>query len=280
MNKEKLLGSLASVGIVAAIIVAVVVLFSGWSTINEGHRGVYVCWGERVNEQPVQPGFHWKTPAVCGYTELNVRVQDGKMQEAVKTSSGLDAKMTATLRYRLNEEKVNWIYDNLGGRKAIAEKVKNSFQGAMKEAADQFSDEQLYTTESKAYENEVEKIVKGQLEPLGFTVDDVILNNVNFNKELEREITKKRTMEQKKQRKEKQVEVARAEAKRKKAEARGIRDAENIIAEANFSDRYLQYLTIQMLKETENQVIYLPMNSGNLQLMKDIDKNKLEQMKN
>jgi regulator of protease activity HflC (stomatin/prohibitin superfamily) len=271
MNKEKLLGGLTSIGVVVAIIVAVTTLFGGWSTINEGHRGVYVCWGERINKEPVQPGFHWKTPAVCGYTELNVRIQDGKISGAsVKTSEGLNVKMDAVLRYRLDPTKVNKVYDHIGGRKAIAEKIKNSFQAALKRVADQYSDEELYKTKAAQYAQEVKtRLAKNTLGPLGFDVSHVLLANVNLPKSVEKAIARKTEMKHKKQEKQRAIKVERAEKKRKIVEAEGIAESNQIIGRS-LSEEYLKWYWIQEgLKKGD--AMYVPIGNDGLPIYKDVD---------
>lgn len=103
--------------------------------------------------------------------------------------------------------------------------------------------------------------MKTTLEPRGFFIEEALLRNVKLPNKLTASIEEKLTADQEAQRMEFVLLKEQQEAERKRIEAAGQRDSQKIINES-LTDRYLEYLYINSLKDRQG-TIYVPINPQN-----------------
>jgi regulator of protease activity HflC (stomatin/prohibitin superfamily) len=266
--------SLSTVMITLFLFVFVIpTLYMSYYTVNQGHRGIHICWGARVNQTPVEPGLHLKKPW-CGHTELSIRVQDMRLNnQSVKTKSGLNVQTDAYLRYRLKRRKTNWVYDNIGGNRAIGSKVQNTFQATLKEVASKYNDQEMKTKITE-YSDDVTTQVRKALKKFGFSVDHVKINNVNFPKSVEQAIARKEEMEHEQELQERKIEVQEKKKQQRIVEAEGIARSMEIIQQRLAGQKGQRYLQHEFINKglQKGDPIYVPMSNDGMSLYKDIDK--------
>lgn len=254
-------------------LVGLVVLFTPFSfhQVPEGNRGVETYFGERINEEPLEPGLHFAWALLQDVKTFSVRVTEQNLNTlSVKTNEGLNVEMDTAIRYRLTKSKVNEVFDNIGTWKKVKGMVRNSFRTELKNVADHYDDEDLYKDKRTKYAEEVEGEVTEDLSKYGITVDRVMISNVNLPSSVETRIQEKISAAHKIEEKQRMVKVENKEAERKRVEAEGIRDAQKIINET-LTDNYLQYYWIKEgLKKGD--AMYVPIGNGGIPIMKDVDK--------
>ena len=98
--------------------------------------------------------------------------------------------------------------------------------------------------------------LKADIEPRGIEIETVLLRNVKLPALLTTAIEEKLTAEQEAEKYNFVLQREEKEAERKRIEAKGQRDAQQIINQS-LTNQYLQYLYIRELKDREG-TIYVP----------------------
>lgn len=279
-------GLIASGAVLAILLVLAFLILTlplGLTFIDEGTVGVKTTFGEVTGEQ-LEPGLHYRLPIVQQIHVMETRTQtvttsdvaeeevgDGMM--SVKSSDGLNIGMDVSVRYRLPDSNATRIYGTLGSQDQFYDRlVEPTIQQSIRDAASRYRAEQVYSETRGDFQDDVSAEMAEQgFNEHGLVVEQVQLRDVQLPDSVEEAIEEQESTERQIQVRQNQIEVEEAEAERKRVEAEGVRDAENIIAEADFDDRYLQYLWITEGLE-KGDVIYMPFSEEKgLDMFKDID---------
>jgi len=110
--------------------------------------------------------------------------------------------------------------------------------------------------------------LKEKIEPRGVIIEDVLLRHVELPAKLAESIEFKLQAEQESERYEFVLEKETKEAERKRVEAAGQRDAQQIIAQG-LTTNYLNYLYIKELKDREG-TIYVPVGNNGIPMFRGI----------
>jgi len=283
MNTElKLYGVLgAAVFIVAMLMMSVV-------TIDQGDRAVVTTFGEVSGE--MEPGLNFRAPIVQGVHTYTVREQlasygyEGSnnneltfKQIDAKTAGGPDMSTDIGVRFRLDAENVTDVYTELGSEQQYYKKlVENEFDSVIRNAASGYTVDELHSQEGReSFQDDVYERLNRKLENYGFTATEISLKNINFADSIEEAINAAEAKQYEIKEQRRAVEVEEARADKRRAEAEGLRDSEQIATEAFESESaYLQYLFITeaLANEKATNPIYVPTSrSGGLEMFKDID---------
>ncbi len=121
-------------------------------------------------------------------------------------------------------------------------------------------------------EDDLLKIVQSMVADRGFVIEAVRLRDVALPSVLSNRITDKLAAEQEAQAMTYVLQKAEQEARRKKVEAQGIADAQQIIKK-DLDPHYLSYLWIEALKESakhNNATIYIPTGVDGMPMFKAV----------
>jgi len=259
------------VGYGMLLILLLPVISSGWVVIDAGETGVQSFFG-KVRDSEFSSGFHLKNPLVK-ITKMNVRTQEYTMSIAYEegdktgddsisalTSEGLSVDLDITVLYRLSEEKASDVYREVG---IIYEEViiRPQIRSIIREVIAEYSAKDIYSEKRQEASLEILSRLKTSVEPRGIEVEDVLLRNVQLPENLSKSIQEKLQSEQEAQRYDFVLQREEKEAERKRVEAAGQRDAQQIINQS-LTQNYLNYLYINSLKDREGTV-YVPVNPNN-----------------
>ncbi len=254
------------------VLLVVVILFSITLTIvPAGHVGVMDFFG-RAFDRELQPGLQFKIP-FARVVSMNTQTNDYTMtsrtgEGQVKnddsinalTKEGLTVNLDITALYHITNTSASEIYKTIGKEyesKILRPTIRSSIRGVVA----QFDANELYSEKREEAGQKILENIKAQLNPRGFAVEDVLIRNVVLPQKLADAIEEKLRAEQEAQRFDFILAKEEKEAERKRIEAKGQRDAQKIINES-LTERYLQYLYIQGLKERAG-TIYVPVNPEN-----------------
>lgn len=245
-------------GIIAIVIIAVIVLLiyavASIVIIQPGEVAVVKTFGT-VNGV-YGPGFHMKAPW-SGYAVYSTKVQivDAKdIQALTGKGEGQIVGIHATFYYKINENNVVKLYTEMLDYNGY---VDSQVRAAIYEVVGQYSAEDLYTNRD-AVAGPAKQRLNEKMNAYGIDVTDVSIRGVDLPEQLQKSIVEKQSMQQNIQKKQYEVQVADMEADRKRAEARGIADANEIIA-GSLSSQYLNWYWIENLAGKDN-TIYVPMS--------------------
>ena len=208
------------------------------------HVGVLVVFGE-VQDTILQEGVHLANPLAINHV-MSVRTMELTEKASVPSKEGLIVTLDTTLLLRLDATKANDVYKSIGpGYVNVV--VEPNLRSAIRSVTSSYSATALYTGERQVVAQKITEELRAKLEPLGITVEDILLRDVKLPPTVTQAIEAKQKAEQDALRMEFVLQKEEQEANRKRIEARGIRDFNQLVAQGLSR----QYLTWKGIEATE-----------------------------
>ena len=240
----------------AVIILPLLFLWSSLTyTISSGHAGlIFHTFGNGVDADatPVESGFHIKAPWDKVY-EYEIRQQELFENLEVLSSNLLKIKMDMTVFYQPTYDKLGYLEIERGSRYE-AKVIQPAMRSVAREVIAQYLPEEFNTTKREEIQLEIETRLEEKLANNYIQLNDVLIRNIELPLTLEQAIERKLQQEQESLEYEFRIEKASKEAQRKRIEAEGIRDFQNIVSQS-ISDELLQWKGIEattILAESNN----------------------------
>ena len=256
MSTKEELKRIKLIVVSALIILPVIILWSSLTyTIDSGHGGlVFHTFGNGVNpETPaVSSGFHIKAPWDKIY-EYEIRQQELFENLEVLSSNLLKIKLDMTVFYQPTYDKLGYLETERGSRYE-SKVIQPAMRAVAREVIAQYLPEEFNTTKREEIQLEIENRLEEKLSNNYIQLNDVLIRNIELPLTLQQAIERKLQQEQESLEYEFRIEKASKEAERKKIEAEGIRDFQNIVTQS-ITDKLLQWKGIEattILAESNN----------------------------
>jgi regulator of protease activity HflC (stomatin/prohibitin superfamily) len=272
-DHKNILGIIGIAGIFIFILAGV----AGLRVVPEGNTGVEIEQGKAVGE--LEPGWHWVLPVYQDVKTLSFRTEtytmsssqssttienDARSEDAlsVKTREGLNSQMDVSIRYRMERDKAQEVYTQLGMTEAIVRKlIRPTAREEIRTAASRFSINEIYSENRSDFRAAVEDDIRNDFEEYGFIVQKVQIRNIRLPERVENAIEAKESVEQEIEKKQKEVEREKLEKERKIVEAEG--DAEqNEILDRSLTKKVLVNRYINALESGDVRVAYIPIGES------------------
>ncbi len=279
LNVTRMKTSLSGkVGWFIVIVCIVIVLFNAIVIIPAGHTGVVDFFGT-VRDREINSGIHLINP-FARVIPMSVRTDEYTMSiahgegrrkgaDAIRalTAEGLAVDLDITVFYHLTEDKAADVYRNLGLN--YAEKIiRPEIRSAIRAVIAHYDAKAVYSDKREEIAQAIADRLRATIMPRGIAVEQVLLRNVTLPTNLANSIQQKLQAEQESQRYDFLLEKEKKEAARKRIEAEGQRDAQQIINQS-LTPAYLQYLYIKELKDRKG-TIYVPTGANGIPLYRGI----------
>ena len=230
--------------VVLGIMVLVIGLWSSIKFVPAGHVGVLVVFG-KVQSATLTEGIHLDNPLAINHA-MSVRTVELTEKASVPSKEGLLVTLDTTLLLRLNAAKANEVYQSIGPR-YVNIVVEPNLRSAIRSVTSSYSANALYTGERQVVAQKIMEELRAKLDPLGITVEDILLRDVKLPPTVTAAIEAKQKAEQDALRMQFVLQKEEQEAARKRIEARGIRDFNKLVAQGLSR----QYLTWKGIEATE-----------------------------
>ena len=226
------------IGIAALVIIAVVIVFSSYTIVGPGHRGVVIMLG-RVEDTTLTEGFHLILPPVARQV-VQIDVRTKKLEETVEAASSDMQLMqvTGVLNYHLDPPQVSKLYKEVGPTYESVIIVP-AVQEAIKSATSQLRVEQILA-ERPTIRDTIQEDLTQRLTRYYITVDQFSLANVGFSDEYDKAIERKQVAEQAALQKQYELQAAEKEVEITLARAEGEKQAAIIAAEGRAEARRIE----------------------------------------
>lgn len=216
------------------LLVALIVTPLFLEKISAGHVGVVYKPGSGVQERTLEDKWHLVSP-FDKITEYPIRLQtvDAKNM-TLATADGKNVELDFSYSYAVSAEKVVPIFNKFGPVKVEdIEKtyLKKRLFDAARNVISQYTVLELYGEKSGEAQASIKKVYTENVAKIGFIVDEVTLGAPKPDANTQAAIDARVNAAQELDRKKTELEIAKAEAERKRAEAQGIADSELIKAE-------------------------------------------------
>ena len=242
-NKQEV--TFSSIGIVVASVVAV---SQFWTVIPAGHVGVVDFFGV-VSDNTLYPGVNLVNP-IANIIKFDARTQELKEEMTVPSKEGLTVQLEISILFSLSFENANKIYKTVG--EDYVEKILiPQFRSVVRGVTARYEARSLYTADREKLAKEIEEELASLVGPRGITLEAAPMRQIKLPAGLTASIEEKLKSEQESQRMTFILERERQEAERKRIEAQGIADFQNIVAKG-ISDQLLKWKGIEATEKLAN----------------------------
>lgn len=245
-------GSMKPVVITTAAGLAVGLVISMIRVVPAGHVGIVDFFG-RVSPRPLNAGINLINP-LAKVVILSIRTQEIKEVMEVPSKEGLSIKLDASILYKLDPQAAVEVYKTVGPyyQEVV---IIPQYRAAVRGVTVSFEAKALYTSARETLALDIDKSLKELVADRGVVIERVLLRAITLPTTVSGAIEQKLKAEQDAERMKFVLQREKQEAERKRVEAEGIRDAQEIINKS-LSAQYLQYLWINTLNQNPN-VIYV-----------------------
>jgi len=251
---------LLGLGIVALVLV---ILFStAVARVESGNVGVLTLFG-RVTGEVLPEGIHLVSPFKTN-NEMSIRTQEIKESASVPSSEGLVMNLDTSLIFHVDPAKASDVYQKIGPNyQAVL--IEPNLRAAIREATASHSANALYTGEREMVAKQIFDQLAGLLGQRGFIVESILLRDIQLPATLKSSIESKQQAEQEALAMSFRLQKETQEAQRKRIEAQGIRDFQQIVAQG-ISPQLLEWKGIEAtenLAKSPNSKVVVIGNSKN-----------------
>jgi len=229
------------------LVLAVVglIAFNSISCVTTGHVGVVTVFG-RVTGRTMGEGIHVVNP-MARVHELNIKTQELKERTSVPSKEGLIMGVEASVLYHLQPDRAGDVFQKIGSGYADVLLVPN-FRSAIRGVTAANLASTLYSDARESIARQILSDLQAQVQPRGIVIENVLLRDLQLPDTLKQAIEAKQQAQQEAQRMEFVLQRERQEAERKRVEAQGIKDFQNVVSEG-ISDKLLEWKGIEATVE-------------------------------
>lgn len=258
-------GKLIGMGIVGLILL--ILLLNSIIKVPTGAVSVLTLFG-RVTGEVLPEGIHMINPLKAS-NELSIRTQEVKESASVPSSEGLVMNLDTSLIFHLNPEKAADLYQKVGPNYATV-LIEPNLRAAIRESTASHSANALYTGEREMVAKQIFDSLTTHLGQRGIFVENVLLRDIQLPLTLKASIEAKQQAEQEALAMNFRLQKETQEAQRKRIEAAGIRDFQQIVAQG-ISPALLEWKGIEatenLAKSGNAKVVVIGNNKNGLPLI-------------
>ncbi len=232
-----------AVAAVAALLLALVGASAAVVQVPAGHVGVAQLFG-RVYDRALQPGLHIINP-LARVTKMDVRTKEVKEVALVPSKEGLSVGTDISILFRL-EDAVS-IYKTVGVN-YIGTVVEPQARSIVRGVTAGYEARALYNVDRAVIEQEIARHLEPVLASRGIRLEAVLLRDVRLPDQVRQAIEAKAAAEQEAERMRFVLLKERQEAERKKIEAQGIAEFQQVVTKG-IDQRLLQWRAIEAVQE-------------------------------
>lgn len=246
-----------SLGLGLAVVIVLLLLWASIAYVPAGHVGVLTLFG-RVTGDVLPEGTHVVNPFKANNT-MSVRTQEIKETASVPSNEGLIITLDTSLLFRLNPAQASEVYRSLGPRYGELV-VEPNLRSAIREATASHSANALYSSERERVAQQITEQLGRELNKRGVIVENILLRDIQLPAALKTSIETKQQAEQESLAMSFRLQKEKQEAERKRIEAAGIRDFQQIVAQG-ISPQLLEWKGIEatetLAKSSNSKIVVI-----------------------
>lgn len=239
-------------------VILLVLLGSTFVTIESGEAGVLYrkFSGGTVTDQHFEEGFHTLAPWNTMYIyDMKARQSDETME--VLSRNGLSIRVDVSARFMPDKNNLGRLHKEIG-REYAERIVIPEIRSSTRKVIGKYDPEELYSTKREAIQNEIFEETKINVSKKHIILDAVLIRSVELPATIKTAIENKLKQEQESKEYEFRLEKEKKEAERKRIEAQGIKDFQDIVSEG-ISDKLLRWkgieATLELAKSPNAKVV-------------------------
>jgi len=232
--------------------------------IPSGHAGVYysLLFGGTDTRRIRKEGIQFKGPWDTIF-DYDVRIQQLTYKYSVISSDGLTVQFNTSVRWRPRLESLGLLQKQIGPDYAQKIVIPET-QTALREVVGNTPIDQIYSTNVTILQRAVVRAVE-EISGEYITIDKVLITDVDIPEALRKSIEAKVTQYQNSLQYDYVLSVAKKEAERKRIEAEGIRDFQEIVT-PGISENFLRWkgieATLDLARSDNSKVVVIGAQNG------------------
>ncbi|MFT7232368.1 MAG: prohibitin 1 [Cyclobacteriaceae bacterium] len=201
----------------------------------------------KLNQTYVEPGPVFINPFTSRIIKVPTRTVNVEIRSNLPSKEGLNVQAEISILYHINPQDAPQLLENIGPNYEDVI-VISVFRSVSADVCSRFFAKDMHSSQRAQIEREIVTQMDEMLNKRGFEIEAVLLKNIQLPQGLARSVEEKLEAEQDAQRMEFILQRENLEAQRKLVEAKGIRDAQKVIAEG-LNDNILKWQGIEAFKE-------------------------------
>ena len=225
-------------------------------TIKEGEVGVKRKFG-KFSDKGYTEGLRVYNPIVTRIIKISTQTENLEVGLNIPSKEGLNIYSEVSILYNVKANKAPDLLRNIGTDYEM-NVILPVFRSAVTDVSSNYFAKDMHTGERSSIEVAIQERMASYLKEKGIEIEAVLLKSIALPTSLSAAIEEKLEAEQQAQRMQFVLQQAEREAEQKRIEAKGVRDAQLIIAEG-LDEKILQFKSIEafdkLAKSTNAKVI-------------------------
>lgn len=231
--------------LLSGIVFLVGILFSTFVTIPTGYVGVLTLFG-KVDPDEIQEGLHLINPLKSVH-KMTIRTQEIFEHADVPSKEGLSVGLEVSLIFHIEPTKASDIFRTLG-EDYINIIIIPMLRSSIRNVTVNHEAKDLYTSGREMIAGQIFKELEKSLGERGIVVENVLLRKIVLPDQVQQAINNKLAAEQEAERMKFVILKEEQEANRKRIEAKGIADFQNIVRQG-IDERLLKWKALESVNE-------------------------------
>ena len=216
------------------------------TVVRQGEVGVRRTLG-KYNDRPIKDGVRFFNPFVTTVIKVPTQTVNLEVSLNIPSKEGLTIQSEVSILYNVQGGKAAEVLRQIGPDYE-RNLILPVFRSAVADISSRFFAKDMHTGERAQIEEQIRILMDKTLDEKGIEVENVLLKSIQLPKSLARAIEEKLEAEQGAQRMEFVLQQEQREAERKRIQAQGVRDAQNIISQG-LTQEVLQFKAIEAFLE-------------------------------
>ncbi len=233
---------LKGLGFIFVAIIVIIFLFASMTRVPTGHVGVLTLFGKVDTSGVLGEGLHLINPFKSNNV-MSVQTQTIKETAMVPSNEGLIITLDTSLLFRLDATRAAELYQKVGPS-YMDRVVEPNLRSVIRSVTAQHSANALYSGEREKVAAQMFTELSAELSKRGVIVENVLLRDIQLPPALKQSIEQKQQAEQESLAMSFRLQKEKQEAERKRIEAAGIRDFQQIVAQG-ISPQLLEWKGIE-----------------------------------
>jgi regulator of protease activity HflC (stomatin/prohibitin superfamily) len=251
------------------LLFTLIAVSQAFTVVPAGYVGVVDFFGT-VSDVTLKAGINPVNP-LARVIKFSVKTEELKEAMEVPSKEGLSVQLEVSALFHLNPEKAGEVYKTIG-ENYVDVILTPQFRSVTRGITAGYDARALYTSEREMLALGIQKELERLVEPRGISVESTPLRRVGLPAGLTQAIEEKLRSEQESQRMQFVLTKEKQEADRKRIEAQGISDFQNIVAKG-ISEQLLRWKGIEAtekISQSQNaKVIIIGAGKDGLPLILD-----------
>ena len=215
-------------------------------TVRQGEVGVKRKLG-KYNDRPFESGVKVFNPITSTIVKVSTQTENLEVELNIPSKEGLNIGAEVSILYAVKPSKAPDILRQIG-REYERNIILPVFRSAVADVSSRFYAKDMHTGERATIEDAIREQMMKLMQDNGIIIEAVLLKSIRLPNSLARAIEEKLEAEQNALRMEFTLQEERQEAERKRIQAEGVRDAQNIISQGLNND-LLRFKAIEAFVE-------------------------------